>query len=217
MSRDFDLLPGSVHQHVADQLLKQSWSDAEAMEFAGYLLFPAEIYRRKKDGSFERVQVALRVPRMHELRQARTQARAIARSQGLDPEADKDLLGDLENVCILAMALRSGTPPHEPYEPDPLALESKWEKASLVQLWNKLEALYQVIDPAPSSISENEMFVLLAKLAKERNLGPLAAYAPDARTFFIVTTAERLLILLAPKLLSEPSERSTQASSPSSA
>lgn len=208
MPRDFEL-PPSVPGHVAHQLLEQSWTDLEAMEFAGYLLFPAELYRRRKSGDFERVKIALRVPRQHELRGARVRARQLAAEQGLDLDRDADMVSDLENVCILSVAIRNATEPHEPYEPDPARLERVWDKASLAQLWQKLDALYQVIDPAPSSMSEGELLVLLAKIAKERHLGPLAAYAPDARTFFIVTTAERLLILLGEKLLPAQSEPST--------
>jgi hypothetical protein len=102
-------------------------------------------------------------------------------------------------VCLLSLAIRSPTSPHEPFEPDPRRLEKTWDKASLVQAWAKLDALYQVIDPAPASMSEGEILVVLGKLVSEKNLGPLAVYAPDARSFFIITMAERLLNLLLQK------------------
>lgn len=191
--------PKEPPSHVVEQLLSKSWSEVEALEHAGYLLFPSELRRRQKDGTYKAQPIMLRVPRQHEVRAARVRARAMAAEDGLDQELDKDLVSDLENFCLLSIAIRNTTHPHEPYEPDVRLLEKNWDRASLVQAWNNLDSLYRVVDPAPSEISEPEMLMLMAKLAKEQNLGPLAVYGPAARESFIVFMASRLLSFLASK------------------
>lgn len=196
MPSDFDL-PEDLYPHVVQQLMEKSWAELEVLEHAGYLLFPDEIYRRMRDGTFERKKVRLRLPRTNERRAARVQARAWAEEDKLDPELDKDLIDELETLCLLSVAIRDATPPHSPFEPDPKVLERTWDKPSLVQVWRKLDALYHVVDPAPDKISEGEMLALMAKLSKERHLGPLAAYGSAAQTTFVVTMADRLLSSLA--------------------
>jgi len=198
MARDFDL-PATVPGHVAAQLMAAGWSGLAALEHAEYLLFPSELFKRRRDGTFDRLPIMLRVPRVHEVRKARVLARAMAAEDGLDLDRDSDLVSDLETICLLSVAVRNITAPHEPMEPDPRRLEKTWDKASLVQAWTKLDSLYQVIDPAPASMTDEEMLVVLSKLVQERNLGPLAVYAPDARTSCIITMADRFLSLLALK------------------
>jgi len=207
MTIDFEL-PDDVHEHVAKQLLGKTWDEIEVLEHAGYLLFPAELYRRRRDGTFETIAVCLRVPRMPDIRKARLKARTIAANEGLDHKLDAGAVADLETVCILAEAIRNSTAPHEPMIPDPLELERVWDKTSLVQLWAKLDGLNHVIDPRPHDITEIEMLALLARLAKEQTLAPLAVYGSGAQAYFVTTMAARLLTLLESKSSSEPSDAS---------
>jgi hypothetical protein len=189
--------------HVVEQLLGKSWGELEVLEHAGYLLFPDNIYKRRKDGTFDSVKVMLRLPRQHELRKARVQARGIAVKDGIDLDRDRDLFGDVETVCILAMAIRNSTPPHEPMIPDPLELERDYDRACLMQVWAKIDALHRLVDPAPHEIGEREMFALVAAIAKERSIYPLAVYAADLQATFVVTMACLLNPLLEPKPSSE--------------
>ena len=191
---DFDL-PEKVHDHVSAQLLGKSWGEFEALEEGGHLLFPEKVYKRKKDGSFEAVEIMLRVPREADLRKARLQARQLAQNDGLDLDRDRDLVENLETICTMAICIRNTTYPFEPYEPDPLSLEKRYDKTSLIQIWAKIDALSDVINPAPEQISEPEMLALLCALAKERSIRPLLVYGSEARNIFIATMAERLLTL----------------------
>jgi hypothetical protein len=195
--------------HVAEQLIGKSWGELEVLEHAGYLLFPDSIYKRGKSGKFDEVKVSLRLPRQHELRRARVMARDLAIKDGLDLERDRDLFGDLETVCILSMAIRNSTPPHEPMVPDPLELEKLYDRACLMQIWAKIDALHQLVDPAPHKISEEEMFALVAAIAKDRSISPLAVYAADLQAHFVIYMACLLNPLLEFKLSSAPSDSST--------
>lgn len=186
-------LPDTIYDHVADRLLKKGWEGLEILEHADHLLFPDKLYKRKKDGSFDEKEVMLRVPRDYELRKARVTARQIAVNEGIDEEKDKDLFDNLETVCILSVAIRNNTHPFEPWEPDPLILERKYDKTCLAQIWAKVETLSTIVDPKPDQISKEEMYALTAALSSERNLLPLHVYGSVAQTIYIITLADLLM------------------------
>lgn len=214
---DTTKMPETTHEHVVEQLIGKDWGELEVLEHASYLLFPDKLYKRNVSGGFDEKRVMLRVPRPHELRKARTMARSIAAEDGLDPKLDRDLIEDIETICILSMAIRDGdSSVFEPWMEDPRKLEKSYDKASLMQIYAKLDSLMKVVDPAPDDISEVEMFALMGAITKERNLSPLLVYGSGAQTTFVVTMAERYMNLLVSKSSSEPSEPSTQESSVSS-
>lgn len=203
-------IPGPGEENaVRDELLSKSWADHEAVEFEDYILFPDVLIKRRADGSTVEQKVMVRVPRMKELRKCRVEARKAALAEGLDPRLDKDMFDDMETLHILTVAIRNPTPKHEQFAMDAADLEKTYDKASLVQMWQKLDAYMTVVDPRPNSLSPEETLLLLAKLAKERNLGPLAAYGSDVQTTFIVSTADQLLSYLSQPSSLESSEPST--------
>ena len=173
------------------------------------MLFPAQIYKRKNDGSFQKIDVMLRIPRENELRAARAEARAIATSDGLDLDRDKDLIDNIENICIMVKAIRNCTSPYESWEPDPRILEKKYDRASLMQVWAKLEALTAVVNPAPDRISAEEIWAVVCRIAEEGNLLPLHVYGSEAQSICVITMAKQLVSLAGSKSSSEPSEPST--------
>ena len=194
-----DTVLANAPKHVADQLLGKSWDDLEVLEHAGHLLFPAEVYRRVRGGEFEPIKVRLRVPRGTDLRKARVKAREWALEEGLDLQADRDLVDDLEIMCTLARAIRNATPPHEPWVADPRELDKDYDRRSLMQVWGKLDSLVHVLDPAPNTISGDEMVALLGAIVRENSIVPLAVYGPESQAGFIVTMAGQLLSLLQSK------------------
>ena len=209
-------LPDSVPNHVAEKLIGMNWKELEVVEHAGYLLFPEKIYKAKKDGTFEEENVMIRLPRSHELRQARVKARAIAQEERIDEEKDAALFENLENMCIMQMAIRDFTEPYSEFisevQGGAVMLERTYDIASLMQIWAKIDKLHSLVDPAPEAISKGEMEALLSAIAGGRNVLPLLVYGPGAQSFFIVTMADLLLSYLDPKSSSESSEPSTAAS-----
>jgi hypothetical protein len=196
-------LPDSIHDHVIAQLLGKDWKDIEVIEHYGHLLFPDKLFRRNKDGSFESIDIYLRVPREPELRQARVKARKIAADDGLDLDRDIDLVETLECICTLSVAVRNNTKPFEPYEPDPKRLEGTYDRGSLTQLWAKLNEYSRVVDPRPDNITAEEILVLMASISKEKNIYPLHVYGPAAQNSFITIMAGLSLNYLTPKSSSE--------------
>jgi hypothetical protein len=209
----FDL-PNDTQSHVIDQLIGKNWGELEILEQAGQLLFPESLYKRSKSGKFEEIKVLVKVPRHPELVKARVEARQIAIEDGLDLKEDRDLIEDWETICTLSHAIMSAKNPTDRWEPFPRAIAESYDKPSLMQIWAKIDALTHIVDPAPDSISGNEMFALMSAIAKERNLSPLFVYGSGAQTIFVVGMVDQLLNLLELKSSSEPSEPSTPESSP---
>lgn len=182
----------SDNQTLIEFILNKNWEELETAEYAGYLLFPDEILKRKKDGTFERVPVMIRVPREHETRKARIEARTWAKDDGLDPELDPDLFDNMDTLCILAQAIRNTSPPHEPFEPDPKRLEKVYDRPSLDAIWAKLQGYREVLDPRPNSLTDEQTMAIIGAVAKARNTVPLAALGGRSQTNLIVTMANRL-------------------------
>lgn len=198
----FDL-PSDVHDHVIAQLLGRDWGELEVLEHYGNLLFPEKLYKRKKDGTFESKDIMLRIPREPDLRKARVTARKMAIDDGLDLDRDSDLVETIECICTLSIAIRNNTEPHEPWEPNPRLLEKNWDRSSLTQLWAKLNEYANIIDPRPDKLSAEEILVLMANIAKEKNIYPLHVYGPASQNSFIVIMAGLLMNYLESKSLSE--------------
>jgi len=204
--------PADQREHVIDHLMGKDWSEIEALEHNDYVMFPDKLIRRQADGGWETKDVMLRVPREHELRKARVQARELAKREHISEEKDQDLFANLENMSILAIAIRNDTKPHEPWEPEPLALERRYDKVCLQRLWEKVDRLNDILNPSPNQLSSAEIVVLIAAIANARNLGPLVVYGPGAQTSFVVSMVDLLLNSLGSKFSSASLGRLMQAS-----
>ena len=215
-------LPGNLYAHVTEALKANRWGDdVEVLEHADYLLFPSKIYKRRTDGKFDEIPVRIRVPREHEMRKARKQAREIMEKDGLDwKDADADLFTNIETWCTLSMAVRADTEPFEPHDPDPRSLEKRYDKNSLMAVWAQLNAFSRLINPQPDEISAPEVLGMIVAIARDGHTGPLAVYDSPAQSSFIVTMAKLCAISVASKSfleqlkalrveLSQPSSSST--------
>lgn len=170
-------------------ILDKKWDDLQAEEFAEYLLFPDELLKRKKDGTFERTPIMIRVPREHETRKARMDARAWAAKDGLDPVLDPDLFDNMDTMCTLSIAIRNTTAPFEAYEPDPKRLERVYDRPCLDAIWAKLGAYRSILDPRPNALNDDETLAVIGVVAKTRNIAPLAALGGESQNSLIVTMA----------------------------
>lgn len=204
-------------KHTIARLMTVDWNKMDAVEFADYLLFPDKLIRRRATGEWEETPIMLRVPRDHEMREARVAARALALKANLDLVQDRDLFVNLENLCVLAKSIRNTTEPHEQWEPDPLVLERRYDKVCLQSLWAKIDQLNEVLNPSPNQLGSHEIVALIVAIARSRNLGPLVAYGPGAQTSFVVSMADLLLRSVGSRLSSESIEHLIAGISASSA
>lgn len=180
-------------------VLNKDWEELEAIEQdGGRLLFPFSLQRRTSKG-WEEIPVMLKVPREPDTRKARLKAREWAKKEKLDPDLDPELFSNMDTMCLLSECIRSTTAPYEPFDPFPEKLEELYDRPSLDAAYAQLDALKMVIDPRPHDISEEEMFGVIAAVAKARNIVPLAAFAGESQNNCVVFMAQRLLSLLQPK------------------
>jgi len=189
------------HAHVIEQLLGKDWAGLEVLEQDGRLLFPDKIYRRKADGTFHGQDVKLQVPREPDHRWARLEARRLASASDppLDPDRDRDLIENIEAMCLVSRCMRDPLVPTREYDPDPEHLEASWDKSALTQIYEKLDRLAQVIDPRPETIGEDEILAVVAAIVKARSILPLVVYGPAAQNICVVTMADRLVNSLVSK------------------
>lgn len=202
-------------RHAIARLMTTKWDDLEVVEHADSLLFPDVLVRRTSSGEWEETPVMLRPARERDLRQARVEARALAKKERIDEKDDRDLFVSLECMCVLARCIRNSTAPYEPWEPDPISLERRYDRACLQHMWTKLDKLSDVLNPAPNQLSSGEIVALIVAIAKARHLGPLVVYGPGAQTSFVVSMADLLLNLVGRKLSSESFAHLMQAYSTS--
>lgn len=201
-------------EHVAIELIGRTWEELEVFEAHGVLHFPDRVWIRSKSGKFQERKVAIRVPREYELRQARIEARRIAAEEGLDPKLDPDRFDDLDNICILHLAVRMPDAPHEPIFGSPTELDRAWDKPVWAQLLAKLDAYRQLVDPRPTQASEAQLLAVISAVAKERAIRPLLVFDGGTQSDLVVAMACLAVILLQSNSSSGSSESSTQGWSP---
>lgn len=186
---------GQDRQKALRELLSKTWGELETLEQDDRVLFPHSIIRVRSKGARESIPVMLRVPREHETRKARLQARAWAEREKLNPALDADLFDNLDTLCLLSHIIRNTTAPFEPWEPDPEILERSYDRVSLDAVWARVEALRKCIDPRASELDEASFTALVAMIAKKAEIDPLAVLDSDGQASFIVLMAKRLASL----------------------
>lgn len=196
---------------VAYEVSAKKWEELEAIEFNDRLLFPDVLHVRQKDGTFKQIKMAFRVPRPKELREARAECKRLASEQGIDPKADEGLFEDLDNACILWRSLRSDTAPHEPFALDVEDLEKRFDRDVLKLAWAKLEGYRRVVDPRPAAITQEQVLLVVAAIAKRRAIDPLLVFDGPAQHSCIVFMASLLTKCLTSQPSPPSSETSTQA------
>jgi hypothetical protein len=199
---------------VITTLIASSWQDLKAIEYQGSVFFPETLKKRKANGNFEEVQVMLKVPRKHEERQARLKARQWAEADGVDPKLDPDVFDDMDSTCLLWLAIRNTSAPHEPFYGTPQEVERFFDDSVLTLTMEKLQILKKKIDPRIDHMNVEELFAVIQAIAARRDVSPLVVYDSDSQANFIVSMVGLLENLVTPKLLSEALGLSIQDASP---
>lgn len=201
---------------VHEWLRGKTIEELAIVEHGGRALFPDKIQRVKADGSFESVDVYVRVPRHVEVMQARHEAREFFRKRKLDPKEDNDLFEQLDTFAVLARAIRDKAPPHDQFQTLEFLLSNEpgkgFDTESLLDVWTRLEVYRKMIDPRVTVVSEDDALRAAYEIDRVQNISPLAGIAGHELDSCIFTMASLLVKYRTLLLASQSGESGGQAS-----
>ena len=179
----------------------KTWEELDVIETGGpgggRVLFRDTIRKRRATAEgWTDVPVMLQVPRKDERRAARLEARRLAADLHVDPDKDPALFEDLDNICILARAIRDPKPnPSGVHDQhcDPLDLERTYDPPSLEAIWERLEAYSALLDPRVTLDTPEKVWGAIAAINHSGSLLPLAAIAGREQPSFLLFMAARAI------------------------
>ncbi len=154
----------------------RTWEELEVLEHEdGQLMFPAVLRRRTPKGEVHETKVRVRAPAPDDHFKARLDARRWMKTLELDAVADKDLFTQLEQLCLLARAVRVFESPHPQFATgEQLA---KYDETCLQDLQEQINAFKSELDPRDSVRTDEEFWRTTVAVAREAHIGPLADIA----------------------------------------
>jgi hypothetical protein len=159
-----------------EELGGRTWDELEVIEHAdGQLMFPAVVRRREKTGKVVETKVRVRAPAPDDHFRARVDARKWMLELELDAKADEDLFKQLEQLCLLARAIRVFEDPHPQFaKPSEL---SKYDETCLQDIQEQINAFKDQLDPREPARTEEELWRVIFAVAREAHIGPLVDIA----------------------------------------
>jgi hypothetical protein len=168
----------------------KTWEELEVARHAsGRLMFKAELRRRNASGKVESIPVRVCVPTPLDKIQARSTARQwFGKIKWLDPERDKELFEEMEQVCILAIVIRASDGQHPQFaDHEELAA---YEEASLRDIREYITLLEQQIDPREPITSEEQFWRMTFAVARGSTPLPLNDIAGHEQPSCVVRMAK---------------------------
>jgi hypothetical protein len=173
----------------------RTWAELEIIPGEdGHMLVRDQIRERDPaSGAWRAIPVRVRIPRAMDLIRARADARAwFATFKDLDADRDAETFEEMEQLCLLALAIRTAQPPHaQLVECDELA--TRYEEASLRDLLGRLRTYRDMLDPRVSVKDENDFWHLIASVARVGHLGPLTDIAGHEQPSCVIFMARQAL------------------------
>jgi hypothetical protein len=171
--------------------------DLAIIEHGGRVLFKDAVKRIRSDGSFEEIEIRVRVLRDIEKMKARKEAREIFAKQKLDPKEDADLFEQLDTMAQLARAMRSKDAPHDQFQPLEYLLSDKpgegFDSESLIDVWRHLEIYSKMVNPAVTVVTEDDVIRSARAVSEVQNLSPLVGIAGTELDSYVITMASLLV------------------------
>jgi hypothetical protein len=212
-----------AHDGLRSWLQGKTGDDLDVIEFGPRPAYLEHIVRRNPK-SGERESVAVRICAPTHVDRCRARIEALEWVQKL-ARLDKrptwqeacDVFGpvyvdELDTVCLVARITRDHDAPehqHRGYE----ALDELYGRASVMDLWERINVLDAWTDPRATELSEDDFWAVVATIDKVKNTSPLAAIAGGARDSFVTSMASRLLNFRISKSPSPSGATSTRARS----
>jgi len=181
-----------------------NWDSLGIAEHAGILHMPASIKRRTSSGGVELTPVMLRnVTNQHRFL-CRNKAREYAATMNLDLDRDSDMVKEIENYAILAYAIRDPKT-YDQHLPGVAELVLRYDAQSLVELWGVYNAWVEMLDPRFGELDDEQLWQVIARIAREKHIGPLVALVGvEQHSCIIAMASQALLSPRAPSWLQPP-------------
>lgn len=174
---------------MLDRLGGRTWDELETFEDTDGRLTFADQIRRRKPGGWEAIPVRVRVPRPRDLLAARKNAREYFAGAKLDETKDHDLFVEVEQLAIMALAIREGAEPHgQLADIDDLA--RNFDEASIRDIQSRINHYRDMLDPRQNELTEVDVFELLIAIKRLGHLGPLVDIAGGAQSGFLLRMAD---------------------------
>lgn len=188
----------------ATRITLANWETLGIEEHAGVLHMPAFIKRRAAKGEVEATPVLLRnVTNTHRFK-CRNTAREYAKTVNLDLDRDADMIGEIENYAILAYAIRDPKT-YDQHVPGVAELVTRYDAQSLVELWGIYNAWTEMLDPRFGELNQEQLWQVIARVAKEGTLRPLVQLpGVEQHTCIIAMASAALHSPTAPSWLRQP-------------
>jgi hypothetical protein len=152
---------------------KRSWAELEVLPHdSGRLTVPCELRRRGADGKVAATKVRIWAPAPDDHFQARVEAKAWLKKLKLELPADKDVFEHIEQLCLLARAIRTFEAPFGQFvTAEELA---QYDEGSLQDVQERVNRFKEELDPRESITTEEQFWKTVVQIAKLESAGPLA-------------------------------------------
>lgn len=178
-----------------------NWDELGVLEGDGVLHLPAAIKRRTAKGTIHAQPVLLRNVTHDHRHKARHKAREYAKTISLDIDRDKDLVQELENYQILVYAIRDPKTFIQ-HAADLDTLLAHYEAQELAELWGRYNAWVAMLDPRYGELDAEQLWQVIARVAREKTPLPLADLGtPDQFTCIVAMAVAALSSATAPSWL----------------
>lgn len=150
-----------------------SWEELEVVRHeSGRLMFPDKLRRRDETGKVVEKPVRVWVPVPNDEVEAKTEARRWFKSKAdLDPDRDKGLFEEMEQVCLLARAIRTFDPPHAQLLNH--VEMAGFDEGGLKDIQERINAYKALIDPREPVTTDEAFWRMLGEVAAKRSILPL--------------------------------------------
>ena len=200
-------------QSIHKWLEGKSMEDLDIVEAGNRLLFADSIKRLGPKGQLVEEQIRVRVPRQLEIVKARAEAKALAEKYKIDREKDEDLFSRIDDLCLLAQAIREFNEPHGQAYTAEQYLNS-YDPTSLDDLRGRLTVYTDMANPCITELTPEAVVDAAVAIASKKNISPLADIDGQEHGSFIVSMATMLTGFLIQSSFKQSQENSTPEPSP---